>query len=223
MGVRNLATAAAVIVAATLSGTATAQWYVSGNIGITSVNDADFSETGPGVAAAGEIETDTGWGFNGALGYAIGNLRFEAEISRRQADLDTLTLSSVTVGNVLLTASGSSALEGSVTTWGLMLNGWYDFVTGTPWVPTIGAGIGFADINLEVDRVGAVATSYDESDTVFAYQIAVGLGYRINPRTIVSLNYRYFGTSDPEFDTGSFTDEGEFQSHNFEVGVRYRF
>jgi opacity protein-like surface antigen len=202
---------------------AAAQWYASGHIGITSVDDADFTETGPGVAAAGEIETDTGWGFNGALGYTFGNFRLEGEISRRQADTDTLRLSSVAIGNVLLAAGGTNTLDGSVTTWGFMANGWYDFVTGTPWVPTLGAGIGIANVNLEVDRVGSVATSYDESDTVFAYQVAVGLGYRINPKTILGFNYRYFGTSDPEFESGSFKDEGEFQTHNFEVGVRYRF
>jgi opacity protein-like surface antigen len=58
---------------------------------------------------------------------------------------------------------------------------------------------------------------------VFAYQFGVGLGYRLNPRMIVGVNYRYFGTTDPEFEVGSFTDEGEYQTHNIEVGLRYRF
>lgn len=202
---------------------ASAQWYASGHIGMTSVRDADFTETGPGTAATGDIDFDNGWGFNGAVGYTLGNIRVEGELSRRQADLDTLRLTSVSAGNVLLATGGTSSLDGSLTAWGFMVNGWYDFVTGTPWVPTIGAGLGFANLNLEVDRVGSVATSYDESDTVFAYQIAVGLGYRVNPRTIVAVNYRFFGTSDPEFTSGAFTDQGEFSSHNLEVGVRYRF
>jgi len=211
------------LAAASGSAPASAQWYASGNIGLSSFGDADFTETGPGTAAAGEIDFDTGWGLNGAVGYAFGNIRVEGELSRRQADLDSLRLSSVTVGNVLLASGGTSALDGSVTAWGFMVNGWYDFVTGTPWVPTIGAGLGFANLNLQVDRVGSVATSYDESDTVFAYQIAVGLGYRVNPKTIVGVNYRYFATSDPEFASGAFTDQGEFSSHNLEVGMRYRF
>lgn len=209
--------------AASLPAPAKAQWYASGNLGVTWVNDSDFTETGPGVAAAGEITFDTGWSFNGAVGRQFGNFRIEGEISRRQADTDTLGLSTLTVGNVLLASGGTSSIDGEVTTWGFMVNGWYDFPTGTAWVPTIGGGIGFANVNMEVNRVGSVATSFDESDTVFAYQIGVGLGYRVNPRMIVSVTYRYFGTSDPEFDVGSFTDEGEYQTHNIEVGLRYRF
>jgi opacity protein-like surface antigen len=187
------------------------------------VNDADFTERGPGVAAAGEITFDTGWSFSGAVGRQFGNFRLEGEISRRHADTDTLRLSTVTVGSVLLATGGSVSVDGEVTTWGFMANGWYDFPTGTAWVPTVGGGIGFANVNMEVNRVGAVATSFDESDTVFAYQFGVGLGYRVNPRMIVGVTYRYFGTGDPEFEVGSFTDEGEYQTHNIEVGLRYRF
>jgi opacity protein-like surface antigen len=202
---------------------AKAQWYASGNLGVTWVNDSDVTETGPGVAAAGELTFDTGWSFNGAVGRHFGNFRIEGEISRRQADADTLTLSTVTAGNVLLPVGGTSSVDGEVTTWGFMANGWYDFPTGTAWVPTVGGGIGFANVNMEVNRVGSVATSFDESDMVFAYQFGVGLGYRLNPRMIVGVNYRYFGTTDPEFEVGSFTDEGEYQTHNIEVGLRYRF
>jgi len=188
-----------------------AEWYISGNVGAVFVNDSDISGSDPTIPASidGEIEFDTGFGINGAVGYGIGNVRLEGELSYRTADMDKLS-GTATIGS--LTLSGSGDVSGDVTSLGLMANVWYDIETGTKWVPFIGAGIGLANVDAEIE-------GESEDDTVFAYQVGAGIGYEISDSTTATLGYRYFATSDPDFDG----IEAEVGTHNIEVGVRFAF
>jgi len=64
----------------------------------------------------------------------------------------------------------------------------------------------------------------DESDTVFAYQMMVGAGYALTKQISLEVEYRYFGTQDPEFDDGlGGTVEAEVSDHNLLVGLRILF
>lgn len=202
------------------AGAASAQWYVEGNIGPSFFADSDWTDTGPGVSAAGEVTFDTGLMASGAIGmHLTSNLRVEGEVSWRQADLDEFSVTSlqgVAVG-------GTANADGEASALGFMLNGWYDFNTGTPWVPFVGGGVGLAEVSAEIDSVGGVATSFDESETVFAYQFGGGVAYRFTPNLALTLSYRYFATEDPEFESGAFTDEAEFSSHTVAVGGRVQF
>src|SRR3546814_11335928 len=69
-----------------------------------------------------------------------------------------------------------------------------------------------------------VCSSDLSDDTGFAWQLGGGLGFLVNDRMTVSLDYRYAGTSDPEYKT---SDGGklksEYQSHNVGLGLRYAF
>jgi opacity protein-like surface antigen len=208
---------------AAVSPEARADWYVSGNVGGTFVNDSDLTESGPGISGEGVLEFDTGYGANGALGYGWDNFRLEGEISYREADISSLTVDSITVGSVAITSLGTFDVDGDASSLGLMANAWYDFDTGTKWVPYIGGGVGGAQVTAQIDSIANVSVGFDESDWVFAYQAGAGIGYKITEAATVQLGYRYFGTSDPEFKTGGVTDEVEFQSHNIEVGFRFRF
>ena len=208
---------------AAISPQAHADWYVSGNVGATQITDSDLSESGTGISAEGELDFDTGYGVNGALGYGWNDFRFEGEISYRQADIDSLTVDSVTVGNIAVTSLGTFPVDGDVSSLGFMANGWYDFDTGTDWVPFVGGGVGTAQINADIGSVASIPVNFDESDWVFAYQAGAGIGYNLSATATVQLGYRFFGTSDPEFESAGVTDEAEFHSHNIEVGVRFRF
>jgi OOP family OmpA-OmpF porin len=104
-----------------------------------------------------------------------------------------------------------------------MANGWYDVDTGSQWVPFVGGGIGAALVNLDVQSIAGVATPFDETDTVFAYQFGAGLGYKVTPNAIVNVSYRLFGTTDPEFSDGVDTVEAEYLNHSFMVGVVVQF
>lgn len=96
----------------------------------------------------------------------------------------------------------------SIETYSLMVNGYYDIKTDSAFTPFIGAGLGMA--THETD---------DGNDTVFAYQAIGGVAYSICQMVFLDLAYRYFATSDPEFDG----IDAEYDSHNISLGVRIGF
>ncbi len=200
-----------------------AEWYVSGNAGAVILQDAALTDTFTGGSITGDVEFDTGYGVSGALGHAWGPFRLEGEISYRKNDLDQVDVTSLTVAGVIFTALGSASLGGDVSSLGFMANGYYDFDTGGPWVPFVGAGIGGARLNVDITSVAGVATIYDESDTVFAYQAGAGIGYKFTPKIMANLSYRFFGTIDPTFDDGVDKIEAEYRSHNIWAGLIVRF
>ena len=206
---------------------ANAQWYVSGNVGVTTLKDADFTDNftvaGVGVTAKGEVEFDNGYGLSGAIGHTWGPFRLEGELSYRKNDLDKITIDSIGAAGLLVTNVGTFDLDGDTSSFGFMANGYYDFNPGGNWVPFVMAGLGGARLNLDVTSIGGAATTYDESDTVFAYQIGAGLGNEIQPGVIATLSYRFFGTTDPTFDDGVDKIDSEYQSHNIWAGINVQF
>jgi len=225
MRIRHLFAALPVLVLglAGLPADGQAKTYISGNVGAVFVQDADLTETGPGVSGTGEFEFDTGYGVNAALGYSLDGLRLEAELSYRQADFDQLSVDSITVAGFTITGLGSFDVDGDTSALGLMGNVWYDFDTGGKLRPFIGGGIGLARVDIDVASVGGAPVGLSDHDYVFAYQAGAGVGYEISSNTVATLGYRFFGTSDPEFNSGGFTDETEVRTHNIELGLRFRF
>lgn len=204
-----------------LPATAADGWYVSGSGGFSALQDASVKDTVTAGSGTGDAGFDNGFGLSGAIGHSWGAFRLEGELSYRENDLDDLD--GITVNGFLVTALGAVDLGGDVSSFGFMANGFYDFDTGSKWAPFLMAGIGGSKINLDVTSVAGTSTTYDESDTVFAYQAGAGLGYNFSPKTSVNAQYRFFGTSDPTFDDGTDNVDGEYLSHNFWVGLTHRF
>ena len=198
-------------------------WYASGNVGASALQESSSKATITAGSATGDVDFDKGFGISGAIGHASGPLRLEGELSYRKNDLDQVKVKTVLAGTVLFTASSVLDLTGDVSSLGFMANAFYDFDAGDNWAPFVMAGLGGAKINLDAETVAGAAVTYDESDTVLAYQVGAGVGYNISPKTAVNLQYRLFGTSDPEFNDGTVTIDGEYLSHNFLIGVTHRF
>ncbi len=102
-----------------------------------------------------------------------------------------------------------------------MGNGYYAFDLGAGFKPFIGAGIGIAYLDAELDLSvpGFGAASASDDDTVFAYQGIAGVEYEIptDMATIaLGVRYSYFATTDPDF--GGI--EAEYATHNIMFGVR---
>lgn len=193
--------------------TAKAQMYLSGNVGMVMVSDADVSDSFFG-GTIGEISFDTGFGLFGALGNDFGNnFRGEFELGYRLNDFDKIT------GKGVFAGLGSEPLNGDISSLSFMANGFYDINVGAPIIPFIGAGVGLAVIS--VDSFDAAV---DDSDTVFAYQLAAGISFKLAPQLNLDLQYRFFGTSDPKF-TDDFGDtlETEYITHNLMAGIRFSF
>lgn len=113
----------------------------------------------------------------------------------------------------------SAKINGDASVLSFMGNGYYDFSNATAFTPYVGLGLGMAKIDVAIDDI-----SWDESDTVFAYQIMVGGNFALTKQISLDAEYRYFGSQDPEFDDGEGgTVEAEVRSHNLSVGLRILF
>ena len=184
--------------------------YFSVNGGAAWVEDSDLSVSGFGNIA--EFSYETGYVVNAAFGNAYANgLRLELEIPYRTNDLDEISVLGPSLGTI----------DGEVSAWGGMINVYYDFDTGSAVKPFIGAGIGIADIELEIE-------GSSEDDNVFAYQLMAGMGFAISKDVTLDLQYRFYATDDPEFDisdpdNGKVTLESEYMTHNVMLGLRFNF
>jgi opacity protein-like surface antigen len=174
--------------------------YISGNIGAVIVNDSDIDDG----FDTGEFSFDTGIGFLGALGSSFeGGGRAEVELGYRKNDFDEIKVDGL----------GSADIDGDLTSSSLMGNAYYDISTEGSFSPFIGAGIGFANLEADLDDFG------DEDDTVFAYQFILGGSFASSETLSVDLQYRYFATDDPDFDGL----DSEYSSHNIMIGLRNNF
>ena len=160
------------------------------------------------------VETDPGFAVLGALGYAHGNgVRTELELGYRMMDIDALDFGSL--GSVSTSDSDISAFS-------VMLNGVYDFMTGRRWTPYLGVGVGAAFVNVEASAPGLLLV--DDEDTQFAYQGIAGIGYNVNRRLQVFVDYRYFGTTDLSLRTvGDVGINADFRNHTVMAGLRFTF
>jgi opacity protein-like surface antigen len=183
-------------------------FYVSGNIGFAMLSDSDITDsTTPGLTIT--MEYDTGLALGGALGYDFNRFRVEGEISYQKNDIDKVSI-----------LGFPFAASGDVSSLAFLINGYFDFVNDSAFTPYITAGLGYAQIDLnDFNIAGSGEPDYSQDDSVFAYQVGLGVGYAVTEKVTIDVKYRYFATEDPEFDTAT----AEIASHNFLLGVRFNF
>lgn len=158
--------------------------------------------TGPYVSAAAGIgfpslewygydvedALDSGLVLNGAVGYNFGSARLEAAVGYQSHDLSDFDDVNVSV------------LTG-------MANAYYDFDIDSSVRPYIMGGAGIASVDTNQDT---------DSETVFAWQVGAGLGFKIARNTTLDLGYRYLKPNKIE-------DSLEIESHNVMLGLRFQF
>ncbi|MDH5189113.1 MAG: OmpA family protein [Rhodospirillaceae bacterium] len=179
-------------------------YYVGVGVGAASPTDKNIS----GVNS-GKINFDNSLMGSVSLGYNYASpWRGEVELSRRGGNVDTVS---------------GVAGSGEVLATGIMANALYDFNSIGSIKPYVGAGLGFAKINLNsVKPFGAV--SYNDSDNALAYQGIVGASYKIKDNLDFFTDYRYLGTQGIDV-TSSAGNAGSFnyRSHAIMVGLRFAF
>jgi OOP family OmpA-OmpF porin len=216
---------AAVAAAAPAARAAEGDWYVSAYGGGTFLEDTH--NRGNGTPLDFSSVAKTGYNYRASVGvYRAPQVRVEGEIGYRRAGFDKLSLRN---DGGLGAAAGAAPLAGAVSASGhttaisAMLNAYYDYDTGSAWRPYIDAGIGAARLSMKNAAAGGVPV-VNSFDTVFAYQLGLGIGYDVTKSLTLALEYRYFTTLDPTFrDAAGNTFNSEFTSHNLSLGVRYRF
>ena len=181
-------------------------WYASLGVGLNINRDSEFT----GAAVPGyEADHDLGFAGIGAVGYNFGHFRLEGELGYRRNGVDQYRNPSV---------AGSGDTD-AITILGNIV---YDFLPDARFNPYIGAGIGAARVNFDShNRAGTAFV--DDSDWVLAYQGILGINYKLAPRTLISLDYRYLGTSDAGVSTALGSADGRYQAHTVLLGLTYRF
>lgn len=182
--------------------------YLGANIGVAWLSDSDVTDsTVPGIPL--ELSYDSGLTVGAAIGYRFGNGRIEGEVSYQQNDVDQTSALGVS-----LDSTGDT--EGIA----FLLNGYYDFTNTTAFTPYVSAGLGYAKIEINDYNIpGSGIPNFSDDDSVFAYQVGLGIGYAVTDKVTLDAKYRYFATEDAEFDTS----EVEIASHNVLLGVRFNF
>jgi len=193
--------------------------YVGGGLGANFQEDNKF-----GIVGGGKSSYDPGFLGLANVGYAFGNnLRLELEPGYRFNELDKLSAGSVTAGH----SGGRSQI------FSLMANALWDFnqfqLMGTPLVPHIGAGVGWAHLwdKEGTGGAGVPGVMIKGHDDGVAYQAIGGVEYLLTPQLRGGLDYRYFVAQDMRVrlnaGVGTKVKVGDFNDHAILFTVRYSF
>jgi opacity protein-like surface antigen len=148
-----------------------------------------------------------------AVGHGFTNgVRVELEFASRKSGVDILDF-----GN----AGGESRARGDLRTLSLIANLLYDFDVVWPLRPFVGAGIGFARREFDVEQGGA--TFVDDRARSLAWQGVAGIGVDLTSKLAFTAQYQYWGTLGRlSFEDASGSDFETFQSvHTFMLGLRF--
>ncbi|MDH4982645.1 outer membrane beta-barrel protein [Hyphomicrobium sp. D-2] len=113
----------------------------------------------------------------------------------------------------------------------LMLNGYYDIRTGTPWTPYIGGGLGFAvnqgtrNVDYTNTGVGSFSTGDRSTQVQFAGAAMVGLTYEFSSFWALDVNYRFLHVGGPSVSSSpnyaSTVEFGSLNEHQIRAGLRF--
>lgn len=162
------------------------------------------------------IDTDSGFGISGAVGYRFDNVRAELEVGYHDNDVDGVTVNDVDL-----------PVDGSIDTWRFVLNGYYDFPTGSRFRPYVGGGAGLAilsanDVSATIPNLGEL--SIDDSSTSFLFQFKAGVGYDFTDTLNAFLGYRLTGIPGQDFEAlGTDLEADTLFIHALQLGARYEF
>lgn len=167
--------------------------YLAAWVGLVDTRDADFDAAG----LEAEVTFEHGYGVGVAAGYDFGPARLEIEGGYRRNSAEKVEF-----------AGGKADADGDLEILTLFANAYADFNYGGTATPYLGAGIGYADVELD-----------DSDDEVLAGQLAAGVIFPISSNVSVDLGYRFVMYEDPDLDNVDF----EVQQHTAMVGLQIRF
>jgi len=178
--------------------------YIGGGFGANITQGTELNGNGTNT----ELDHDTGHIGVLSLGHAYANgFRGEIELGQRRNGIDE---------------SGSTKTGGSSKVLSGMINGYYDFATGTSFIPYLGAGIGVGRIEVNTDPVGT--SNVRSSGTGIGVQGIAGVGYQIDDNWTGSLEYRYYTLQGADVDLGNSNSvDADYNSHSIMIGLRYTF
>ncbi len=182
--------------------------YVGVSAGLGLLNNSDMKDAGGTLKDA--VEYNTGVPVAVSVGYSSGDYRLEGAVGYQSHGIDKALNGS----GVMVPVTGMD-----VSIWSFMANGYYDLsIKDSSVSPYLTAGLGMA--NVKVD--GTDGTFID--DSVFAWQVGAGVGFKASENVVVDLGYRYFKAADVTDKTDpADTVDVSISGSNILAGVRYNF
>jgi len=143
-----------------------------------------------------------------------GALRIELEVAYRNNDVDDLQFN-----------TNDQDARGDLSSFSVMINAIHDFKTSSSFKPYVGVGVGFANIESDI-QYGAV--TIEDEDSVFSYQFIAGVEYAVTEKANIFVDYRLFGAVSSDLErispAGPATlDVDDYINHSLNVGVRWKF
>ncbi|MGE0152326.1 MAG: OmpA family protein [Reyranellaceae bacterium] len=173
---------------------------IGGGINYAQDSDVEIGFGGGGGFNVKDVDSKTGWAGNAFVGYNFGGPRLELELAYRNNKVKKGELP----GDRERVQSGA-----------LMANFIYEFFSDGVVSPYIGAGAGAAFVKGK--------GQLDDSDFVFAYQGIAGVNVKVSPNVVLSADYRYFRTADPQLKENGVSADFDYVNHTGMVGLAYRF
>lgn len=163
------------------------------------------------------VDTDTGFGVNGAIGYQFEQARAELELGYNRNR----------VNHVDVTGLPRVDVDGRFDVWSVSANAYYDVPTGNALRPYIGGGIGVArlsaeDVAVEIPVLGR--SELDDSGVSPIFQAKAGIAYDFSERASAFIGYQLQGIPGQRFqvETVDF-DANTVLIHHLQVGANIRF
>jgi OOP family OmpA-OmpF porin len=193
--------------------------YVAGGVGYNMLNDFNANSTTIGgvttpLAGTNKFRANGGFVGLGSLGYGFGN-GFRVEIEGNYRGQTT-------------NGTGFTLANGRQETYGVMVNGLFDFDVGSNVVyPYIGGGAGY---EMSALRGNIGTTSFSGSKGNLGLQAIAGLAFPVGVQGLsITAEYRFLARPQNDSNNASFAgvggtvNTGSQYNHSFLVGLRYAF
>jgi len=185
-------------------------WYLGGSIGYNQTSN----QTSEGEGLLVETEFDAGIATTSIIGLKLdNNIRLEGELAWRRNDGDSLAFQGI---ERPFTAKGAQSYN-------FTANAYYDIPTDSSITPYVGAGAGIGFLENEF-LYGPV--NFEDKDTAFIYQGAIGASLPLTEKITGFVDARYVGATGVDFVRTSPADNGislDSEYDNFTVSVGYRW
>jgi OmpA-OmpF porin, OOP family len=207
-------------------------WYIGVEGGASIVEDAKIAITGATAAASGigTINSDTGYDFDGIIGYDFGGFRLEAEVGYKAADLGSYASTTTTAARSASSGAVVAApartfpnAGGETTALSFMLNGVLDFGDDDGLQGFVGGGVGVARVKHDA-AVAPGGSFLDDSDTGLAWQAIAGVRAPLSSNWDVGLKYRFFNAPNVDLiDLNGRANSTRYRSHSILGSLIYNF
>ena len=140
-------------------------FYGTVGIGGAGFEDTNWNFNTGGTAYDGQFKYNSGFAWEGGLGYDFGRVRTEITYTQAEAELGVATINQ--------TNGGSISSTGGVTVSGVVASAFFDITKDTAITPYIGGGIGSFNIDADDGTIGGTSVTGSEESS-FGYQVKLG-------------------------------------------------